>query len=265
MLAELPSEVVDVLVGHIDDSQTLCSCSLTCRRWLPASRFHLFRTVSITSRTSYDILVRVRDAPHIAHSFDNLYSMQLRDDAVRPWLHLVPLLLGHRLGRVELLTLLKFSWHEFPLHPTFYSIGYQMPSLTSLTLAGGIFFSFTDFRRLVCSFERLSVLIVERVAWHTAPSHSRCDFTSRLPRLRLLWVNSATEGAISALVNWLLRTPSARSIRDLQLGNYGLQGSCDGSAVQRLARSLGAALESYELPLTPNTEGTCLPGSSRTL
>ena len=61
MVAELPTEVIEVLIGHIDDNQTLYSCSLTCRCWLPASRFHLFRSLSIATRTSFDILVRVRN------------------------------------------------------------------------------------------------------------------------------------------------------------------------------------------------------------
>ncbi|KAI0716381.1 hypothetical protein C8Q76DRAFT_405448 [Earliella scabrosa] len=263
---ELPTEIVDVVVSHIDDRPTLYSCSLTCRRWLPASRFHLFRNLSITSRTNYDILVRVRDTPHISHSFDNLYSLQLWEDQERPWVHLLPLLLSRRLAHVELLTLAKFRWHDFPLHPTFYTIGYSMPSLTSLTLVRGSFFSFREFRTLVCSFERLSELIIERVAWRTLPSYPHCVSASRLPRLRLLWVNSGCEGVLSALVDWLLRTPSASSIRDLKLGDYGIQSSCDVPVVQRLTRALGASLESYELPLMAWTPGeevstTCCSGT----
>ncbi|RDX41469.1 hypothetical protein OH76DRAFT_1467201 [Lentinus brumalis] len=249
MVLELPTEVVDVLVSYIDDPHTLCSCSLTCRRWLPASRFHLFRNLSIPSRASYDILVRLRDAPHISPSFANIYSLQLWEDPDKPWLYLVPLIFAQRLTHVRLLTLLKFRWHEFPLHPSFFTIGFCLASITSLTLVGGTFHTFTEFRRLVCAFGHLTELIVERVAWRNPPMYSRCAYHAPSPRLQLLWLNSGCESTVTSLVDWLLCTPSARSIRDLQLGNYGTQSVCDMTAAQRLTAVLGPVLENYELSL----------------
>lgn len=238
-----------MLVSHIDDRHTLYSCSLTCRRWLPASRFHLFRNLCIPSRASYDILVRLRDAPHISHSFENIYSLRLWEDQDKPWLYLVPLDFGHRFAHVRLLTLLKFRWHEFPIHPSLFTLGVCLTSITSLTLVGGTFYNFTEFRRLVCAFGHLTELIVERVAWRNPPMYSRCDYHALFPRLQLLWLNSGCESTVTALVDWLLCTPSSRSIRDLQLGNYGTQSVDDMRAAQRLTAALGSALENYELSL----------------
>ncbi|RPD55955.1 hypothetical protein L227DRAFT_509106 [Lentinus tigrinus ALCF2SS1-6] len=249
MVLELPTEVVDVLVSYVDDRHTLCSCSLTCRRWLPASRFQLFRNLSIPNRTSYDILVRLRDAPHISRSFANVYSLQLWEDQERPWLYLVPLIFARRLEHVRLLTLLRFRWHEFPLHPSFFTIGVSLTSITSLTLVGGTFYTFAEFRRLVCAFGHLTELIVERVAWRNPPMYSRCAYHAMLPRLQLLWLNSGCENTVTALVDWLLCTPSSGSVRDLQLGNYGTQSVDDMRAAQRLTAVLGAVLENYELSL----------------
>lgn len=255
MVVELSPEIVKTVVSHIDDRETLCNCSLTCRRWLPASRFYLFRNISIKNRASYDILVRVRDVPYISQAFNNLYSLQLWEDQARPWLYLVPLTLGHRLGRVHLLTLLRFQWQEFPLHRSFYTIGYRMFSITTLTLVGGTFSSFAEFRRVVCSFESLSELILERVAWCGSPVYSHGTPVSRFPRLELLWVNSGSEGVVAALVDWLLGTASASSIRDLQLGNSGVQSSSDLPGIQRLTRALGASLMNYQMSLQASPEG----------
>ncbi|KAI0720802.1 hypothetical protein C8T65DRAFT_788704 [Cerioporus squamosus] len=264
MVLELPTEVVDVLVSHIDDRHTLCSCSLTCRRWLPASRFHLFRNLSIPTRASYEILVRIRDTPHISHSFANIYSLQLWEDRDKPWLYLVPLVFANRLAHVRILTLLKFRWNEFPLHRSFFTIGFCLASVTSLTLVGGTFHTFAEFRRLVSALEHLTELIVERVAWRNPPMYSRCAYPALLPRLQLLWLNTGCESTVTALVHWLLCTPSARSIRDLQLGNYGTQSACDMRAAQRLTAGLGPALENYELSLQACTIGMSSLAASNT-
>ena len=44
----LPPEVIDRIIDHLhDDILTLMSCTLVCKAWKPASRFHLFRDVSL--------------------------------------------------------------------------------------------------------------------------------------------------------------------------------------------------------------------------
>jgi hypothetical protein len=47
-MPRLPIELVDIVIDflHLDD-ETLEVCSLVCRNWLPASRFHLFGTVRV--------------------------------------------------------------------------------------------------------------------------------------------------------------------------------------------------------------------------
>ncbi|KAK7025447.1 hypothetical protein VNI00_015975 [Paramarasmius palmivorus] len=46
--ARLPPEIFDQVVDHLEDSPTdLKSCSLVCRDWVPRSRFHLFRSLSL--------------------------------------------------------------------------------------------------------------------------------------------------------------------------------------------------------------------------
>ncbi|OCH90377.1 hypothetical protein OBBRIDRAFT_730880, partial [Obba rivulosa] len=44
----IPPEVTDRIIDVLSsDKRALRKCSLTCRRWLPRSRFHLFKTIEL--------------------------------------------------------------------------------------------------------------------------------------------------------------------------------------------------------------------------
>ncbi|TBU41870.1 hypothetical protein BD309DRAFT_231265 [Dichomitus squalens] len=46
----IPVEVEEAVIDQcVDDANTLCRCALTCRDWLPRSRFHLFSAVCIST------------------------------------------------------------------------------------------------------------------------------------------------------------------------------------------------------------------------
>jgi hypothetical protein len=59
-MGRLPTELTDSIIDfHHSDRTTLKICSLVCRNWIPASRFHLFRTVRVrfdTVHTFADLL-----------------------------------------------------------------------------------------------------------------------------------------------------------------------------------------------------------------
>ncbi|KAF7368788.1 hypothetical protein MVEN_00203900 [Mycena venus] len=49
----LPSELEDVIIDFChEDRTTLASCGLVCRGWLPASRFHLFSSITLTAENT---------------------------------------------------------------------------------------------------------------------------------------------------------------------------------------------------------------------
>ncbi|KAI0788540.1 hypothetical protein C8Q75DRAFT_734247 [Abortiporus biennis] len=50
MIYTIPSELNDYIIDFLhDDPKSLSSCSTTCRAWLPASRYHLFYRIVLTS------------------------------------------------------------------------------------------------------------------------------------------------------------------------------------------------------------------------
>ncbi|KAJ6494049.1 hypothetical protein C8R47DRAFT_1267506 [Mycena vitilis] len=52
-MKRFPSELEDVLIDFChDDYATLASCGLVCRGWLPASRYHLFSSISLSTQNA---------------------------------------------------------------------------------------------------------------------------------------------------------------------------------------------------------------------
>ncbi|KAF9000414.1 hypothetical protein BDQ17DRAFT_1359569 [Cyathus striatus] len=78
--AYLPQELVDNILDHLhDDYQSLSSCSLVCRAWLPSSRLHLFSKISLKAAAPH--------APSIYPPQDRcrrLYRMLLRSPEIIP-------------------------------------------------------------------------------------------------------------------------------------------------------------------------------------
>ncbi|KAJ7343721.1 hypothetical protein DFH08DRAFT_701948, partial [Mycena albidolilacea] len=50
MSSTLPPELTDRIIDFLWDHQLdLRACSLVCSQWLPASRFHIFESITIPS------------------------------------------------------------------------------------------------------------------------------------------------------------------------------------------------------------------------
>lgn len=71
---ELYDRIIDFVASDASTLRTLQACALTCRVWLPRSRFYLFQNVRVTSFTGYDRLDKIlRDNPTIAHLVRTLH------------------------------------------------------------------------------------------------------------------------------------------------------------------------------------------------
>ncbi|KAI0758699.1 hypothetical protein C8Q74DRAFT_1209590, partial [Fomes fomentarius] len=67
VVATLPVEVeegiIDKLHYHID---ALRNCALTCRRWLPRTRYHLFATIRVTTKDElFSLCTSLSQSPHL--------------------------------------------------------------------------------------------------------------------------------------------------------------------------------------------------------
>ena len=59
IMPELPQELIDRIIDHVDDTTSLKACSLVCSQWSPRSRKHLFVQVEFTPQKRPGTLVRL--------------------------------------------------------------------------------------------------------------------------------------------------------------------------------------------------------------
>ena len=159
-LPELPAELIDTVVDFLhDDEESLANCSLVCREWLPATRYHIFNNLlldrwnveeflALTTRPSatvaryIDHLIidqgRFRDADFFQSLFRRLPRFNLlRTLGLRnvKWLHYVmnaPDNLVSAFGRINNLKLSRCTF-DHPLHLKSVIAGFR--SLKRLSLS----------------------------------------------------------------------------------------------------------------------------------
>jgi hypothetical protein len=50
-IVKLPAELMDRIIDFLhSDKRTLSACSLVCKSWVPSSRYHLFRDLTIPAK-----------------------------------------------------------------------------------------------------------------------------------------------------------------------------------------------------------------------
>ncbi len=244
MRSPLPQDVVETIIAFVDDRSTLYHTALTCRGLLPASRLNLLHDVAVNP-ARFHHLDSMTSVAFLAPYF---YSLQLFDDERQPWIHTFFDRFSMILFHLRYLVLIHLQGQQHPVVPTDSLPRHCYTSLQTLTISNGTFDSFAHFRNLVNAFPQVSRLIVEGVEWSPLCSASE-GMESRGPLLEQLWFNSRNDGEVTMLVDWITRTPSALTIRDLNVTSRGVLSAPDFPAVQRLADSLGRSLEHFEVSL----------------
>ncbi|KAM5536144.1 hypothetical protein V8D89_010243 [Ganoderma adspersum] len=244
MRPSLPQNIVKNIISFVDDRSTLHHCALTCRGLLPASRLNLLYDVAI-SPAKFNHLASMASVAFLAPYF---YSLQLSDDERQPWIHTFFDRFSVILFHIRYLVLIHLQGQKHPVVPIDSLPRHRYTSLRTLTISNGTFDSFVHFQNLVNAFPQVSRLMVEGVEWSPFRVSSE-GMESRGPLLEQLWFNSRNGGEVTMLVDWIIRTPSALTIRDLNVASRGNLSGQDFPAVQRLTSSLGQSLEHFEISL----------------
>lgn len=255
MSAILPPELDDRIIDFLwDDPPSLCNCALTCRAWLPASRYNLYHTIHLSTRRVFWDLVRtaiIATAPPPCFAFvQELYIEMKKNDRCsmaerKVWVNLVPYHFGKYMSNVRLLHFERLV-HPFPRG--FYSALSRFSAVTELHLECCSLGPFREFQLLVCALPRLSTLRVTG-----APLRARSlepeqdvDFSpDGCPYLKSLELREFPDSGV--LCRWLSRTPiglNLENLADYTLGTPS-KGAEDGvSSASHLATSLGPSLRS---------------------
>ncbi|EMD34656.1 hypothetical protein CERSUDRAFT_107279 [Gelatoporia subvermispora B] len=110
---QLPQELWEGIIDHLGsplDRQSVLSCALVCRAWLPRSRFHLFNTVYLRTPRQIRRLEEVMDeGPHLKPLVTEI-SLCLDENATKSLFSLPDIL--SRLPQVK-----EVNIASFPLYP----------------------------------------------------------------------------------------------------------------------------------------------------
>lgn len=248
MSPKLPNELVDAIICFVaesrwlssEDKQTLRSCTLVCRDWLPASRHALFSDVALTGPAAWDSFVRwVVDAEegrpwlasiHHLKFTDRWYRYRSSGSDVPPepisgWRgqYVVPILAGH-LPNLEFLSL-RVDWVRCEPHPTTFVMFSQFRSLREVRFTWCRFPSFGAFRRVLVSLPALKDLICAEVHWPSAPQPSILAVQTSQPAIEILRLSIPCRSCTLAVLEWLSHTPTRSTLLELDLRPGGLGGS----------------------------------------
>ena len=257
----LPAELCDHIIDHLwDDLSALRACSLTCKDWLPSSRFHLFRNVRLRHA---DDVQRFRallaSTPSVALcvrklSFSADYDgatpdgVALEDDA---WVNDVVDIL-RLLQNVTTLALARVRWHA--LHEeTRAAFEALSRTVHELFLFEVSFKASRDVIAFLSSFPTLRDLYFDAVSWaedsptpFDAPSSSSSEIQDTASRMQLSYLFLDPKSSPTLVTEWLLRRPegSEPRLQNIQLCWRDLT---DTKPLGDLLRASGASLEALQI------------------
>lgn len=211
-IPEFPQELTDYIIDFLwDDRASLLNCCLTCRAWLPASRFQLFCRVNLQSQSTFDyikgiVLRRLEMRRHLRHIHQLSISPPNNEvdwPVGQPWAHLVPYVLAGQIPHLGCLYMRNFSSRSLPLHPTFFAQLCRLRSLTWLAFHDSIFPNINVFHRLICSLPFLSTLALDCVSFGSHCTLSPTAFHKGDTPLRSLILRNLADPVSVALSQWI--------------------------------------------------------------
>ncbi|KAH7928610.1 hypothetical protein BV22DRAFT_193926 [Leucogyrophana mollusca] len=237
----IPPEITDHIIDHLhEDAEALGTCSLVCKSWLPASRYHLFSIISLHPWKK-DSFLRLLDstcssfAPHVRH----LYIREGRGAYTweKKWLNdALPRLSG--LTHVESLEIEQVFW-EFLSAAAKKSFFEGFRGIKQLKLRQFEFRTGTDLVTFLSAFPKLEALRLDNVKWERETME--LAGLSVPTRLRVVGMNYCRK---SPVLDWLMsgdRIPRAQNIR------LGMLTARDTPVVSRYLRLLGNSVEELHL------------------
>ena len=189
-MSRVPVEISDYIIDFLhDDPQTLRACASTCHAWAPASRFHLFATVSLNSANSTTTFRRLLGrSPDLSLYVHDLAAAKLTHvvtpsgpgevpEEPEPAQNTLPPILTHCPG----LHTLSLAHADLKCFPDIRALAH--PSVSALTLSYCQFTDLADVADLVSSFPSLASLSLSGLTWK---DEARIIAPAPLPMLRSL-------------------------------------------------------------------------------
>lgn len=242
-MPRIPSEISDAIIDHLHaDTPTLKLCALVCKRWLPSSRFHLFRAIALHPYNYHKFFAAMESsegtlALYIRHLTLSEGTAGLI--AGREWVE-EPGVLSRlaKLPEVRTLRIEGMSWDELKDESRKHFAG-GFPKLADLMVRFTCFSSFKQLLEIICGHQHLTKLGLERVWCGGSPIGYPLHLIppKHLQSLHLMNYDNRI------YLDWLATGEDISSLRsvsvNLFLGQYPSTG--------RFLRALGPSLQRLQL------------------
>ncbi|KAI0926564.1 hypothetical protein AcW1_002478 [Taiwanofungus camphoratus] len=237
-----PTEIYERIIDFLwSDRRSLLACALTCRAWLPRSRYILFYCTELWNSDQIRRFCSLVDAsPYLAYLVRELnicpYPL-----AQFKLFEVFPSALAGKLLSVESLRIggaHRPKLHLYPISQHFATLMSQFTSVSTLTLGNMEFSSVTDFGRLVCSLPCLSNLTCGMLSW-TTNQYNPLALGHSGPRRKLKHLTMAYVPWSGDMANWLLDAASVTYIESIELFNILLE---DVEHIGRGLEAVGSSL-----------------------
>lgn len=245
MLPRLTPELIDITIDYLySDKLTLSACSLTCKEWLPSSRYHLFSEVSfsptnvdslldgfeISSNSPSNVLGLIRGVKITSFSMYNVRNHVKYEDVKK--------LLGCCLDFLSNVTFVRVCHGDFISQ----KILSKLPNVRELVLENLYVSSMDKALDMVYAFPKLQNLSMDRVQWLGAdisPEHPKLGSLSLIREARL--ENYEMKGFTA----WVLALDPLPALHTLSYNAF----DPDNRAESRLKflASVGPSIQSIEL------------------
>ncbi|KAJ7652082.1 hypothetical protein DFH06DRAFT_1206724 [Mycena polygramma] len=260
-----PLEIVELVIDHLfDDRENLKTCSLVSFQWVPSSRLHLFRTVTLLNAHSIQTLVELLESPlsTLPHAIRNIYvevgphysfnRRQAEDHS--PYLT--------RLSDKCCIESLEFVQHtsyrtsessDIFLHP--WSCFQHVRSLSLV----GVLCASTNMTGFVASFPALRELKMDALLWrHVDAELEHFGRSPPIPPVHLQAVR-LSRCPLGVVLDWLLEVSgkSHNPSSGLRCTLLELGGISDNQidSVSRYLRACGPVLQHLSLSLRLSNQG----------
>jgi hypothetical protein len=241
----IPAEIIDSIIDFLhSDIHALGMCSLVCKSWLPASRYHLFHVVTIGAHNSnkFQQLLRYRPSTWrkvVVHFVIGTVesSLSFPPKADPPFFTPRAKLINF-IPRLPALRSLKMTRVILKRYPQF-SAWRSMDGFKTLTVIEMVFVQFTTcctLLEILAAFSSLERLKLSEIRWN---SIGNIPPPPTFLHLRSLTANCKDN---SEILNWLSEGPLP-ALRELSI--------CAASTpCNRLLRTAGGSLQHLEVTLS---------------
>jgi hypothetical protein len=253
MPANLPIELWETIIDHLHSDQvSLRTCGLTCKSWLPASRYHLFRVLVLTA---YDFhkFIKILSPSSLTTIGPYVNALILNEGKERrvsepKWVaKALPALAAH-LPDVESLRILWLYWSDEDSLACSALLD-SFAGLKALHLSNLAFDNPAHLLEVIASFPRLESLHISKVMF-LGPHNPKATSSHVGPPNSLTKIEFGNS-FISTVLDWLATQPVVIGLRTISLNSLPV---CETASAARLLRVLGPQLEHLSLSVVGDHE-----------